>query len=242
MHIGILETGHPPERLGGRFPSYGAMVEALIGDGHSFECFDVTAGRWPAAPRAVEAYVITGSPASVYDPTPWVADLLAFLRDLDRSTKLVGLCFGHQALAQAFGGRVERSDNGWGLGLHAYEVIERAPFMDEGGAIAIPVSHQDQVVALPPDARVLAGSAFTPYGVLAYADRPALSFQCHPEFRPDYARALTDGHRAGAQNPALVRNALASLEASADNDRVAGWIRRFLNDEACGRRPDESKR
>lgn len=228
MRIGILETGHPPERLGGRFPSYGAMVETLIGDGHHFARFDVTAGRWPEAPETFDAYVVTGSPASVYDPIPWVEDLLSFLRDLDPSTKLVGLCFGHQALAQAFGGRVERSTRGWGLGLHGYDVVERAPFMDEAERIAIPVSHQDQVVTLPPGARVLAGSAFTPYGVLTYADRPALSFQCHPEFAPDYARALTQGHRAGEANPDLVQGALASLEAPHDSTRVAGWIRRFL--------------
>ncbi len=227
MNIAILETGHPPERLGGRFPSYGAMVEALIGDGHRFECFDVTVGRWPEA-EAFDAFVITGSPASVYDATAWVEDLLAFLRDLDPSKKLVGLCFGHQALAQAFGGRVERSERGWGLGLHAYDVIARAPFMDDAETIAIPVSHQDQVVAVPPGARVLAGSAFTPYGVLLWRDRPALSFQCHPEFEPDYARALTDGHRAGAADPAVVPAALASLEGRHDSARVGGWIRRFL--------------
>ncbi|MEH3117407.1 MAG: type 1 glutamine amidotransferase [Methylorubrum populi] len=233
MRIAILETGHPPERLGGRFASYGAMVAALIGQdalsGHTFERFDVTAGHWPGAPETFDAFVVTGSPASVYDPIPWVADLLAFLRDLDPSKKLVGLCFGHQALAQAFGGRVERSERGWGLGLHVYGVVERAPFMDEADKIAIPVSHQDQVVALPPGARVLAGSAFTPYGVLAWTDRPALSFQCHPEFAPDYARALTDGHRAGATQPDLVAAALASLDAPHDSARVAGWIRRFLN-------------
>nr|WP_245517677.1 hypothetical protein [Methylorubrum sp. Q1] len=85
MNIAILETGHPPERLGGRFPSYGAMVEALIGDGHAFTRFDVTADHWPEAPEAFDAFVITGSPASVYDATPWVEDLLAFLRGLDRS-------------------------------------------------------------------------------------------------------------------------------------------------------------
>lgn len=229
MRIAILETGHPPERLAGRFPSYGAMVGTLIGDGHAFARFDVTAGHWPADPAGFDAYVVTGSPASVYDPIPWVEDLLAFLRDLDPAKRLVGLCFGHQALAQAFGGRVARSERGWGLGLHAYTVTERAPFMDEAERIAIPVSHQDQVVALPPGARVLAGSAFTPCGVLAYSDRPALSFQCHPEFAPDYARALTDGHRAGQTDPDLVRAALASLDAPHDSRRVAGWIRRFLN-------------
>ena len=106
MNIAILETGHPPERLGGRFPSYGAMVEALIGDGHRFARFDVTAGHWPEAPDSFDAFAITGSPASVYDPIPWVEDLLGFLRDLDPSKKLIGLCFGHQALAQALGGRV----------------------------------------------------------------------------------------------------------------------------------------
>lgn len=183
MRIAILETGHPPERLGGRFPSYGAMVEALIGDGHSFAAF-VTAGRWPEAPEAFDAYVITGSPASVYDPIPWVEDLLGFLRDLDPSKKLVGLCFGHQALAQAFGGRVERSERGWGLGLHVYDVVEHAPFMDAAERIAIPVSHQDQVVTLPPGARVLAGSTFTPYGALAWRDRPALSFLATRNSRP----------------------------------------------------------
>ncbi|WP_232630507.1 glutamine amidotransferase-related protein [Methylobacterium sp. Leaf118] len=229
MRLALLETGHPPKRLHGRFPSYGAMAAALIGDGHAFARFDVTAGHWPDA-KAFDGCVITGSPASVYDATPWVIDLLAFLRGLDRSTTLIGLCFGHQALAQAFGGQVARSERGWGLGLHAYDVVERAPFMDEADTIAIPVSHQDQVVALPPGARVLAGSAFTPFGVLAYDDRPALSFQCHPEFRPDYARALTDGHRAGAEDPALVQAALASLDGPADNDRVAGWIRRFLRE------------
>ncbi|UMY15974.1 type 1 glutamine amidotransferase [Methylobacterium organophilum] len=231
MKIAILETGHPPKRLAGRFPSYGRMTADLVGGGHDYRLIDVQAEGLPEDPAAFDGYMITGSPAGVYDPDPWIVDLLGFLRGLDPRQKLVGICFGHQALAQAFGGHVEKSDRGWGLGLHSYTVAERLPFMDEAERIAVPVSHQDQVVRLPPAARVIAGSAFTPYGALAYSDRAALSFQCHPEFAPDYARALTDGHPAAEQDPDFVRRALTSLEAPHDSQRVGGWIRQFLAED-----------
>ncbi len=226
MRIAILETGRPPDRLSG-FPSYAAMSADLLGSEHAYATFDVRAGAWPD-PATHEAFLITGSPAGVYDPLPWIAALIGFLRALPVDRKLVGICFGHQIMAEAFGGRAGKSARGWGLGLHTYEVVARAPFMDDGARIAVPVSHQDQVTLLPPTARVLAGSAFTPYGVLDYADRAALSFQCHPEFRPDYARALTRDHRAAVQDPALVERALASLDAPHDSARIGGWIRRFL--------------
>jgi GMP synthase-like glutamine amidotransferase len=226
LRIAILETGRPPDRLSG-FPSYAAMSADLLGPEHACATFDVRAGAWPD-PDRYGAFLITGSPAGVYDPLPWIADLVAFLRALPEDRKLVGICFGHQIMAEAFGGRAQKSPRGWGLGLHAYDVVARAPFMDDGPRIAVPVSHQDQVTVLPPGARVLAGSAFTPYGVLAYGDRAALSCQCHPEFRPDYARALTQGHRAAVQDPAFIERALASLDAPHDSARLGGWIRRFL--------------
>ncbi len=226
MRIAILETGRPPDRLSG-FPSYGAMSADLLGPGHASATYDVRAGAWPDM-DAHEAFLITGSAAGVYDPLPWIAELIAFLRALPVERKLVGICFGHQVMAEAFGGRAEKSSRGWGLGLHAYDVVARAPYMDAGPSIAVPVSHQDQVTVLPPGARVLAGSAFTPYGVLEYGDRAALSCQCHPEFEPDYARALTRDHRAAMQDLALVERALASLDAPHDSARLGGWIRRFL--------------
>ncbi|AWN39262.1 type 1 glutamine amidotransferase [Methylobacterium durans] len=231
MRIAVLETGRPPARLGGRYPGYGAMVRSLVGPGHDYEIVRADAGALPA-PDAHAAYLITGSPAGVYDPDPWIAALIAFLRALAPDRKVVGLCFGHQVMAQAWGGQVVKSERGWGLGLHRYAIVERAPFMDGGDdAIRVPVSHQDQVVARPPGARVLAASAFTPHAVLAYRDRAALSFQCHPEFNPDFARALTDGHRAGETDPALVAAALASLDAPHDSGRVGSWIRRFLDED-----------
>lgn len=230
MTIAILETGRPPERLRAAFPSYGRMVADLVGPGRAYACFDAQSGRLPEAPFA--GYVVTGSAAGAYDPDPWIVGLVAFLRGLDPAARVVGLCFGHQVMAAAWGGRVEKSDRGWGLGLHRYDIVARAPFMDAGpeagGTLALPASHQDQVVMRPPGARVLAASAFTPHAVLAYEDRAALSFQGHPEFDAPFARALTRGHRATAGDPERERAALDSLDGPHDSARVGGWIRRFL--------------
>jgi GMP synthase-like glutamine amidotransferase len=132
-------------------------------------------------------------------------------------------------MAEAFGGRVEKSDKGWGVGLQAYDLVGEAPWLDGAGSIAVPVSHQDQIVVRPPHATVLAASAFTPYGMLAYRDQPAISMQFHPEFAPDYARALIAHRRAILPDPDA---ALASLGGPDDRARVAGWIRRFLKDGA----------
>ncbi len=107
MRIAILETGRPPDRLPG-FPSYAAMSADLVGPDHAYATFDVRAGAWPD-PADHEAFLITGSPAGVYDPLPWIAELIAFLRTLPADRKLVGICFGHQILAEAFGGRAEKS-------------------------------------------------------------------------------------------------------------------------------------
>ena len=226
MKIGILETGRPPARLSG-FPSYATMSADLIGPAHAYARFDVRAGDWPD-PDVFEAFLITGSAAGVYDPLPWIPPLIAFLRALPPDRKLVGICFGHQIMAEAYGGRAEKSERGWGLGLHRYDIHHAAGFMDDPAPIAVPVSHQDQVTRLPPAARALGGNAHCPNGILAYADRAALSVQCHPEFAPDYARALTRDHRAGAVDPSLAERALASLDAPHDSARVGGWIRRFL--------------
>lgn len=224
MKLAILETGRPPAALIERFGDYPAMFERLLGDEFQIDRFDVAAGELPSDPTDYDAYLITGSPAGVYDELPWIAPLEEFLRAA-RDRKLVGICFGHQIMAQAFGGRVEKSDKGWGIGLQHYDIARAQPWMDEVATIAVPASHQDQVVEQPPNTQVVASSPFAPFAALSWTDRPAMSVQFHPEFEPDYAKALIAARRDRLPNPDA---AIASLDQPNDNDRVAEWIKRFL--------------
>ena len=223
MKLAILETGRPPGDLADQFGDYPAMFGQLLGDGFEIETFDVPSGHFPD-PGAHDAVLITGSPAGVYEPLPWIAPLMQFIRAA-KDSKMVGICFGHQVMAEALGGHVEKSNKGWGAGLHRYSLSHGEPWIDSAVGIAIPASHQDQVVIQPPNTDVVAASDFTPYAGLAWTDRPAISFQFHPEFSPDFAKALIEKRYDIVPDPDA---AIASLDAPNDNARVGGWIRRFL--------------
>lgn len=222
--IAILKTGGPPPALATEHGDYPAMFSRLLGVEPT--TFDVQAGRLPD-PAAFEGAVITGSSAGVYEDHAWLPPLFDWIRSAKGRTRLVGVCFGHQAMAKALGGEVRKSEKGWGVGLHRYDVMSEEPWMVPGArSVAVPASHQDQVQTLPPAARVTLASAFTPFGGLAWDD-DAISMQFHPEFTPDYAAALAEGRR-GRIEPALVDAALASLAGPNDRDVVGGWLRRFL--------------
>jgi GMP synthase-like glutamine amidotransferase len=222
--VGILQCGAPPPELEAAHGSYGAMVARLLGPGAHTRMLDVTRGVLPDRPDACAAWLLTGSPAGVYDPLSWIPPLLAFLRAARGRTRLVGICFGHQAMAQAFGGQVIKSPKGWGIGLHRYAVVHRAPWMDGDDDVLAPASHQDQVVVPPADSRVTLASDFTPYAGLDYGD--AISFQFHPEFDHSFARALISARRT--QFGELAEPALKSLRGTDDRARVARWIDRFV--------------
>lgn len=229
MKIGIIETGAPPPNLRERFGAYPAMMGKMLGDDFTTRSYDAAAGILPADAAENHAYLITGSPAGVYEDHDWIEPLKGFLGSAKSRARLVGICFGHQIMAEAFGGRVEKSERGWGIGLQSYELIERAPWMDEAAAsFAIPVSHQDQIVEQPPASRVLARNDFSPFGMLAYDDQPAISFQGHPEFDPAFAKALIEGRRAWLPG---VDAAIESLDQPNDRARVGEWIRRFLRQD-----------
>jgi GMP synthase-like glutamine amidotransferase len=232
MKIGILEPGAPPSALRESFGDYGAMFRAILGEGFEAVSFDVAHGAWPDSPEALPAWLITGSSAGVYDERPWIAPLMAFLRAAKGRSAIVGICFGHQIMAQAFSGQVVKSPKGWGIGLHRYAVQAPQPWMgsgvERGSEFAIPASHQDQVVAAPPGTVVTASSAFTPYAGLAYDDGRSISFQGHPEFDPAYAAALITARRGSLYAEDQATAAITSLNEPNDRGRVAEWIRAFL--------------
>ena len=226
MTIGILETGRPPVALRAQWGTYDDMVRAMLGRDRMYRSYDVQAGALPADPAECSAYVITGSPAGVYDDLPWIPPFLDFLRKARGRAKLVGICFGHQAMAKAFGGEVVKSPKGWGLGMHRYEIVEPPPGMEEPLAFAIPAFHQDQVVTLPPGARVLAASEFTPFASIGYDD-DTVSVQGHPEFSPAFSAALIEAKR-DVYGP-LAAPALLSLLQPEDGGRAANWLRHFID-------------
>ncbi len=226
MTIGILETGHPPEALRAQWGSYGDMIRTMIGRNRDYRSYDVQSGELPADPAECSAYVITGSEAGVYDDLPWIPPLLDFIRKVRGQAKLVGICFGHQAMAKAYGGEVVKSPKGWALGMHRYDIIGPPPGMREPLTFTIPAFHQDQVVTLPPGARLLASSAFTPFASIGYDDDTA-SIQGHPEFSPAFSAALIEAKR-DVYGP-LAAPALLSLLQPEDGGRAANWLRQFID-------------
>ena len=181
-----------------------------------------------------DAWLITGSASGVYDPEPFIPPLIEFVRAAaEAQIPTVGICFGHQIVAQSLGGEAIKSDKGWGIGTHRYSLYERPVWLPE--TLAAPefdtyVSHQDQVVALPPGAKVLAGNDFCPNAMLTVGNT-ILTLQSHPEMSSAYAGELYDVRRPrlGDARVDAALETLADAPHAPDADRVAAWIGAFIS-------------
>lgn len=237
--IGILETGKlAPDLLGSHGP-YDTMFHRLFRDvapDLAFRTYSVVENVLPGAPTECDGWVITGSRHGVYDPLPWIEPLKAFLRAaVDARRPVIGVCFGHQVLAEAMGGRVEKSARGWGAGVHRYALAPeagRAGLTVETGSAALYALHQDQVVETPPGATVLATSEFCPVAALAYGpvEAPfAVSVQAHPEFDARFTGDVVRMRLGKEMAEETAVAALESLEAPVDAPLLAEWFVRILN-------------
>jgi GMP synthase-like glutamine amidotransferase len=233
MKLGILKTDAVRPEWVPEFGEYPDMFIRLLGEVDpdlEFRVYDVEQGEYPADIDEVDAYLITGSKSSVYDDKPWIAALMDFVRELDRRRKkLVGICFGHQLVAQALGGKTGKSPKGWGVGLHTHR-FNATPRWHDGEALDfdILVSHQDQVVSNATGAQVLAGSDFCENAVCQIGNH-ILTFQGHPEFVPEYSREIMEFRREMLGEQTYV-DGVASLAVNPQRERVARWILNFLRD------------
>lgn len=231
--IAILKTDSVRPEWVERFGEYPDMFQTLLRRANrhlDFTVYDVQEGEYPKSLEDHGAYLITGSKAGVYEEHLWLPPLVEFVRDLvEAEIPLIGICFGHQLVAQALGGSVGKSDKGWGVGVHRHEWR----FKPEWLAMPDPdfkvlVSHQDQVHEVPSELQVLAGSDFCPIAAL-YKPGTVLTFQGHPEFVPEYSKTLMVSREDRIGDEALPK-ALASLDQGHDGDALAQVILAFLRD------------
>ena len=232
MKLGILSAIDPVEsKVNWGGSPIDAYVRFFQSTGAAFESegYEAAQGQLPASPGECDAYVITGSPKGAYDSDPWIADLTRFIRDgAQAGKKFVGICFGHQILAYALGGHVEKSEKGNGLGLMTYEISQSKPWMDgRPQQITFYFAHQDQVKRLPPDAELLGGNEFCPIGLYTIRDQ-ILGIQGHPEFSLSIMRDIITMQKNNG-NVAVAKAAEASLEGGTpDSQMAAQWVVNFL--------------
>lgn len=236
MRLTIVQTGDVPAPLRETFGPYPAMFERMFnstGGNFSYEVVTVEGNSLLPDPSRLEGIVITGSPAGVYEDHAWLPPLRAFIRSAYAAkTPMLGICFGHQIMADALGGDVQKSQKGWGLGRHVYRVANRPDFMANAPEmLAIACSHQDQVIVPPPEAEVVLASDFTPNAGLFYKSGKALSFQPHPEFLDDYALALVELRRGRAPDD-VVEEGVSSFAQSSDSNTIANYIGNFFRGTA----------
>ncbi|MXU64000.1 type 1 glutamine amidotransferase [Oceanomicrobium pacificus] len=243
MRIGILVAGHINGPLANAHGTYAPMYRTML---HSaapeIETLSVSLVDGEALPAvdAADGWLVSGSRHGTYEDLPWIEPAKAFLRDaVAARIPVVGICFGHQLLAEAMGGASSKAPQGWGLGVHEYR-FDRTPAWMAGAGDGFSgfAIHQDQVQTLPEGATVLASSAFCPYAALAYGDpdRPvALSVQPHPEFTRAFVRDLITERRGIAMPEDRSDEALAGLDRPVDNTAWARWIVDFFQ-QATARR------
>lgn len=229
MKIGLLQCDHVEPDLQSRFGDYNDFFVRLFQpwDDVVFTVFDVPQGEYPDSISEYDGYISTGSRCSVYDDESWIRRFKQFVQELyHQRQKFVGICFGHQMIAEALGGRCGKADTGWGIGVKKVAIRDQQKWMKpEQDSYRLLVSHQDQILQLPPDATVIGENSHCPYSMITVADH-FLGIQAHPEFTPGYARELMR-MRNDRIGPEVVSAAAKTLDQQTDESVIAGWTISF---------------
>ena len=231
--VNILMCDTYPGLLPESIPSHESMFFNLfrpINPELSFDIYRVMEGELPEQFEPETLYLIPGSNNAAYDDLPWIQALQEWIRKAaSQKVPLVGICFGHQLIAQALGGRVERFAGGWGVGIRESQILDeqlRSYFPD--GRLRLIVNHHDQVMQLPEGATPLATSPFCRYEGFRIGHH-ILTFQGHPEFPVEYERHLILNHSEN-EDDTVKQQALKTLEEMEPQGKV---VARFLLGVGC---------
>lgn len=221
MRIGILKCGQSPELLRGELGDYDSMFEKLLaGRGFEFSSYHVENMEFPTSVHDAEGWLLTGSRHGAYEDHDFIPPLQEFIRKAYADhVPLVGICFGHQIIAQAMGGKVVKYPGGWSVGAQDYD------FGDE--KITLNAWHQDQVVERPEAAQIAASSEFCENAALVYDDR-AFTVQAHPEFRDEFVEGLIETRAKGVVPDTLLDAARARMGSSLQSASIADRIEIFF--------------
>ncbi len=228
MKVGLLLCDHVRPEFRNEFEDYPVMFQQAW-PSFEFEVFAVCDGQFPTDATACDAYIASGSSYSVYEELDWIIRLKQLIRDIHQAERYyLGVCFGHQLLAEALGGEVKKAKSGWSVGIQTFTISQQEAWMDPFQAeLNLLMMCQDQVHVLPPKATVLASTPACPVGIFRVGNR-MLGVQAHPEFSKAYDRLLMET-RIDRMGAATVAKAIESLSLPLDATRFIQWTVRFLS-------------
>ena len=235
MKIGILLVGRASEDLVDEYGTYAEMLIALINTEEQvfeFKTFNILDDEFPKDHLECDGWIVTGSPHGVYEDHSWIPTVSQLINNVYKANlPIFGVCFGHQLIAQALGGHVEKSEKGWGLGLHTYQVNNKPDYMSNlSEEVTLNICHQDQVLRPPQGATVYAKSEFCENAGFYIKDK-VLTMQAHPEFLVDFTKALLAARRDVTIPKEFVDPALVGLKNNPDSvqsNEFAKTVRQFF--------------
>jgi len=228
MHIAILMTNTDESAFAQRHPKDGEKFKALLSPlrpDWTFSVFPVKDNVFPVGPFEFDGIIITGSPASVHDQEPWIATLLMLIRQVHAlAIPMFGACFGHQAIASALGGKVEKNPDDWVFGCVDTQLTQ--PWDNQNVSLSLYAAHIEQVTELPPDAYATGVTPGCRYASFAVG-QTIWTTQYHPEMTPEFVSALTEEYASQLPRD-VVASARQSLGKSADRQSIASAIVNFF--------------
>ena len=233
MNIGLIKLYEVDTHLQNSHGDYLQMFVRLLKNGGlsaQWRLYDTLRGELPQHLHECDGYIISGSKNAVYENHAWLPPLFAFIQKLHAEKKppLAGICFGHQAIAQALGGEVIKSPAGWGVGRQSWTIHQHRPWMSPPlTELRLLASHQDQIVRLPPNATPLAKSDFCPHAMFAVGEH-IFGIQGHPEFVPEFVQDVLD-ERQDKIPPSVWQTAKENASQANDSNICAQWLAQFFN-------------